>query len=405
MKADTKQNAGDTPSKYTWEYELQWYYHNFNWYYFTFLFIVPTCALFLGKDVELRWNTLLMCAVFHYTAGSGISIGYHRLWTHKSFQACTALRYFLAIAGAAQAHRSILEWVTHHRAHHQYTDTDLDPYNARRGFLFTHIGWLVARNPKSWGKVDVSDLMKDPVVVWQSRYYRLLTILFVLILPTSVAHFGWDDWKGGLLYCTVYRTLITSHIVFLVNSLAHSSWAGTQPYSDKHTARNVSPFWALLSGGETNHNFHHTFPTDFRTGLHWSEFDISQWAIRVFEKLGLAWDLTTVSQSEIEQAILRQKKRELGIDLDGETKSVSSLPSMDWAYFIGQSDLGRRLICIDGVVHDVASFMSDHPGGPDQIQEFVGKDATDAFHSGQHPHSPHAETLLAGMRVAIIQRP
>ena len=193
-------------------------------------------------------------------------------------------------------------WVRHHRAHHSYTDTDRDPYNARRGFLFSHIGWLIGLNPSAWGKVDMSDLQNDPIVRWQQRYYLIIGLLVSPGLTTAIAHFGWDDWKGGLLYGYYFRMFVGYQSTFLVNSLAHAPWGGTQPYSDRHTARNVPGFLAFLSAGEGNHNFHHTFPSDYRNGLRWFEGDPTALVIEVCQWLGLAWGLKTTKASEIEEA-------------------------------------------------------------------------------------------------------
>ncbi|KAJ5661141.1 uncharacterized protein N7484_000513 [Penicillium longicatenatum] len=147
----------------------------------------------------MKRNTLLITVILHITGGFSITAGYHRLWSHRSYRAHPVLRYFLAALGAAQCQWSIMWWVQHHRAHHRYTDTDQDPYDARWGFWFSHIGWLLALNTTKWGKVDVSDLKRDPVVIWQQRYYVILAILGCDVLPTAIAYLGWDDWKAGFL--------------------------------------------------------------------------------------------------------------------------------------------------------------------------------------------------------------
>lgn len=292
-------------------------------------------------------------------------------------------------------------WVRHHRAHHQYTDTDKDPYNAHRGFLFTHIGWLIGYNPSAWGKVDLSDLEKDPVVVWQERYYVIIALLISPGLPIAISHYGWDDWKGGLVYGAAVRLAISMHCTFFVNSLAHASWAGTQPYSDKHTARNV-PLVALLAGGEGSHNFHHTFPSDYRNGMKWFEPDWSTHFILMCQRLGLASDLITTSPSEIEMARLIQIQQGHHFEKPN-LPALPQLPVMDWNSFTAQVARGRCLVCINDIVHDITDFIYDHPGGRMVLQDAIGQDVTNTFYNGHHPHSPYAKTILEAMRIALIQ--
>lgn len=305
----------------------------------------------------------------------------------------------LAFLGAGQSQWSIMWWTHHHRAHHQYTDTDRDPYNARRGFFFSHVGWMLGPNQESWGPVDLSDLKNDPVVIWQQRYYLPLALASGALLPTTIAYFGWNDWKGGLLYGGFLRVAVVLQSSFLINSVAHSSWAGTQPYSNHTTARNV-PLLRVWTLGEGNHNFHHTFPSDYRNGILWYEHDPSRWIILGLSKLGLVYGLKTTSNEEIERARLMQSGCEPQVHHQ-DTAAVSSLPQIDWLTYINQVNEGRPWICIDHIVHDVTKFMDDHPGGRAIIQQAIGLDGTALFYV-QHANSPHAKRVLETLRVARI---
>ena len=225
--------------------------------------------------------------------------GYHRLWTHKSYRACLPIRCFLAFVGAGQLQWSIVWWSTHHRAHHRYLDTDKDPYNARRGLFYSHVGWIIGMTPSTWGKVDVSDVKADPVAVWQQRYYIPIAILSGLVVPAIIAHVGWHDWVGGFFYAGVVRIYFHLQVTFLVNSLAH--YAGTQPYSTDNTSRD-NLFVALFTSGEGYHNFHHRFPADYRNGVHVLAWDPTKWFIWSCTRLGLASRLRRTPQREIESA-------------------------------------------------------------------------------------------------------
>ena len=305
------------------------------------------------------------------------------------------IRILLAVVGAAQSQWPILWWVQHHRAHHKYTDTDKDPYNAKRGLWFSHIGWLLGLNEAAWGPVDLSDLEEDPVVIWQQLLYYPILIIVGVLFPAAVAHFGWNDWKGGMLYGGVARIMLSQHITFLINSVAHASWAGSQPYSASTTARNV-PILAFFTLGEGNHNFHHTFPTDYRSGIKWQEPDISKWVIWLWAKVGLASELRTVSSLDIELARYAQH-----LDRTEDAKRLFDLPEVTWEKYTCQANRGYCWILIDGVVHDVREFMDVHPGGRDLIQGGIGNDATALYHE-HHSHSPYANTILRDLRVSFI---
>lgn len=284
----------------------------------------------------------------------------------------------------------------HHRAHHQYTDTDKDPYNARRGFLYSHIGWLIGFNPSAWGAVDLSDLESDPVVLFQDKYYIPIALATSLGIPIGIAGYGWSDWLGGFVWGAWVRLTISMHGTWLINSLAHASWGGTQPYSNKTTARNVTLI-SFFTLGESNHNFHHTFPSDYRNGIRWFEPDMSTWFILLCQALGLASDLKTTSHAEVERARLLQG------DFLSHEDTLRDLPSMDWSKFTSQISRGRCLTCIDNIVYDITGFISDHPGGQETIISSIGRDSTATFYSGYHPHSLNAEAILTKYRVAIAQ--
>ncbi|KAJ5808324.1 hypothetical protein N7474_009593 [Penicillium riverlandense] len=303
--------------------------------------------------------------------------------------------------GACQMQWSILWWARHHRAHHRYVDTDRDPYNARRGLLWSHIGWLLTHSGReSWGEVDMSDLENDSVVQWQHKHYTALKLLVGISLPTLVAHFGWNDSEGGFLYASLLRVCITWHGTFLVNSVAH--WVGTQPYSDKHTPRE-NVWLALITFGEGYHNFHHEFPNDYRNGVRWYDFDPSKWAIWLWARLGLTSHLNRASSTDIEKCRMKQlqKKSRLG-KRNGQEHAIR-LPVIEWEQYVAMTQKGLHLISVAGIVHDVTEFMAQHPGGEKLIWQAIGTDATSMFHGGVYDHSTHANNLLEMMQVGVIR--
>lgn len=145
---------------------------------------------------------------------------------------------------------SIRWWSAKHRAHHRWTDTKKDPYNIRRGLLYSHVLWMILKeDPKHCGRPDISDLNEDPVVIWQHRNYIRFVLGFGLILPMAMAGLGWGDWKGGLVYAGILRMFLFQQATFCVNSLAH--WLGDQASFHVHWRRSpdlLTSFSPLTTG-------------------------------------------------------------------------------------------------------------------------------------------------------------
>lgn len=145
------------------------------------------------------------------------TIGYHRYWAHRSFNAAVPLQYVLAVAGAGAVQGSIKWWARGHRAHHRYTDTPLDPYSANKGLWYSHVGWILVKPRRRPGYADISDLSASPVVQWQAKWYVQLLIGAAFILPTMVAGIFWGDWRGGFFYAGAARLLFVHHVCSLLH--------------------------------------------------------------------------------------------------------------------------------------------------------------------------------------------
>jgi stearoyl-CoA desaturase (delta-9 desaturase) len=227
----------------------------------------------------------LFFAIFMVFNGIGIGSGYHRLWSHRTYQAHPALKWFLAVMGGMALQNSIIVWSARHRIHHRdVDDNDKDPYSIGRGFWFAHIGWML-RDYQS-GEIDYSvvrDLEKDPVAAWQHRWYWTLVWTTNVAVPLLL---GWltGDMLGMFLLAGVLRLVLSHHVTFFINSLAHM-W-GKQPYTDENSARDQH-FLALITYGEGYHNYHHLFQSDYRCGIRWWHLDINKWFISTCALLGL----------------------------------------------------------------------------------------------------------------------
>jgi len=243
--------------------------------------IVPWYGIVHGFN---GWAWLFF-GIFIVLNGIGIGSGYHRLWSHRTYEAHPALKWFLAVMGGMSLQNSIIIWSARHRVHHRdVDDNDKDPYSIGRGFWFAHIGWMLKDYPS--GEVDYSivrDLERDPVAAWQHRWYWTLVLVTNVVLPLLL---GWmtGDMLGMFLLAGVARLVITHHVTFFINSLAHM-W-GRQPYTDENTARDHHLI-ALITYGEGYHNYHHIFQSDYRCGIRWWHLDINKWFISTCALLGL----------------------------------------------------------------------------------------------------------------------
>jgi stearoyl-CoA desaturase (delta-9 desaturase) len=234
--------------------------------------------------------------------GMAITCGYHRLFAHCTYEAHPILKVAYLLFGAMALQNSALNWAAAHRVHHRYIDDpERDPYCARRGFWFSHIGWMLRSYPS--GEPDFStvrDLQRDRLVMWQHNHYLLLALSTNFGLPLLVGFLTGDVW-GVFLLAGILRLVASHHFTFFINSLAHM-W-GSQPYTDENTARD-NPVVALLTYGEGYHNFHHMFAHDYRNGLRWWQWDPSKWFISSMSVVGLASNLKRVPWFRIQRALL-----------------------------------------------------------------------------------------------------
>jgi stearoyl-CoA desaturase (delta-9 desaturase) len=260
--------------------------------------VVPWYGFAVGYHAAAWvWFTLLLGA-----NGMAITCGYHRLFSHATYEAHPVLKVAYLLFGAMALQNSALVWSAGHRQHHRFIDdVERDPYCARRGFWFSHIGWMLHHYPS--GEPDFSmvrDLERDPLLRLQHRYYVPLAVAMNVGLPLLL---GWasGDVIGTFLLAGVLRLVVSHHFTFFINSLAHI-W-GSQPYTDENTARD-NPVVALLTYGEGYHNFHHMFAHDYRNGVRAWQWDPSKWFIAAMSRLGLARNLKRIPWFKIQRAML-----------------------------------------------------------------------------------------------------
>jgi stearoyl-CoA desaturase (delta-9 desaturase) len=252
-------------------------------------------------DNALHWSDIVVFAIVYPICGLGITVGFHRLLTHRAFKTKPWLRFTFAAMGSMAIEGPVISWVADHRKHHAFADQPGDPHSphvdhghglkgALRGLFHAHVGWLFIHTDRANKERYAPDLMNDPVVRYVDRTF-LLWVFVGLLLPFLL---GWAiggtllAGLTGLLWGGLVRMLVLHHVTYSINSLCH--FFGRRDYETDDESRNL--LWlAPLSLGESWHNNHHAFPTSAHHGLRWWQVDISALVIRGLEKVGLAWDV------------------------------------------------------------------------------------------------------------------
>jgi stearoyl-CoA desaturase (delta-9 desaturase) len=251
--------------------------------------------------IAVTWPSVVLATGWFVVSSTAITAGYHRLFSHAAYRAKKPLELFYLLTGAAAFQGPALQWSAQHRDHHTYVDQPKDPYNIRMGFWFAHMGWVVRRTNPNFDRVK--DLQKSGLMNWQSKNYYPIAFSTSFIVPTLIGAM-WGEALGAFFMVGLVRLVIQWHMTFCVNSVAH--YWGTQKYSTQHTAR--GSWWlSFITWGEMDHNFHHTFPSDFRTGTRWYDFDPGKWVVWVSERVGLAHDLNATDPEKIDRAMERTR--------------------------------------------------------------------------------------------------
>ena len=270
----------------------------------------------------LDWFQAALFLGFFIATGLSITLGYHRLFSHRAFQAGWPVRLATLLFGAAAFENSVLCWAADHRRHHKFVDHDEDPYDITKGFFHAHIGWIFLQSPGDASLEFAGDLQQDRLVMWQHNNYRSVAIGVGFVLPALLGGLwnGWVGALGGLLIGGVARTVFVQHMTFFINSLCHT--LGTRPYSSRCTARD-SALMALFTFGEGYHNFHHSFQHDYRNGVKPWQFDPTKWSIWLLSKLGLARQLRRVPAERILHAEVAEQQRQLAAALTHQPKRLA----------------------------------------------------------------------------------
>ena len=278
---------------------------------FLTLTAVPAYIWHFGID----WFQVALFFVMFCACGFSITLGYHRLFSHLSFQAHWSVKLFTLIFGAGAFENSALMWCCEHRTHHKHVDHDEDPYDVSKGLFHAHIGWLLFKLRPDNRYDNVPDLKKDKLVMWQHRNVQLIAVLVAFVFPGILGYFwgGWQSALGAFLIAGVARVVVLQHATFCINSLCH--YIGKRPYSSQCSARD-SWITAIVTFGEGYHNYHHEFQHDYRNGVKPWQFDPTKWIIWTLSKLRLAGSLRRVPSERILLAQLGEAQRRIESKLE-----------------------------------------------------------------------------------------
>ena len=245
-------------------------------------FLLVHAACFVAIWTGVTWEAVIIGIALYWLRMFGITAGYHRYFSHRSYATSRVFQFMLACLAQSTAQKSVLWWAAKHRHHHLFSDTEHDVHSPRHtGFLFAHVGWIFARKHDTVDLVKVGDLAKYPELMWLHKY-ELAPAAALALITFLIA--GWP----GLVVGFFWSTVAVYHATFCINSLAHVH--GSKRYVTGDDSRN-NWLLAFFTMGEGWHNNHHAYQASVRQGFRWWEIDPTFYIIKALSWLGVVWDL------------------------------------------------------------------------------------------------------------------
>lgn len=292
-----------------------------NWDTFSFVVIyhLLILALLPAFISVASWGAFWLFLVTYIIGGMTITVGYHRLYSHKAYNANPTFEWAILIGSALSFEMSALKWSHDHRIHHNHIDTDKDPYSIKKGFWYAHILWLFDYQ-RVYDESLVTDLLKNPRVVFQNRYY----LQIVIAVNLAVFFFGWAVLGSALasfFMGFLVRLAMIHHSTWFINSLCHTF--GSKSYARELSAVD-NAILAVLTFGEGYHNYHHAFAADYRNGIRWYHFDPSKWTIWVASKLGMVTKLRVINDVTVQKSLVMKDKKMMVKHLEDEAGELAA---------------------------------------------------------------------------------
>ncbi len=288
--------------------------------------ILGVLAYFYVKNFGFGMYELLLILTSYYVVNITIGVGLHRCWAHGAFVPNKVVELILIGLSSVALQGPILKWVSDHTRHHAYTDTDKDPHSPLKfgggikGFLWSHIGWMLVKSPLDIDKSTVKKFSRNKLVMLQFKYYWQVVLFTNTIVPFAIGFLCTGSYVGGIagfIFLGIGRA-IQQHATFCINSMTH--YFGSKDYDKNSTAGDIA-WMAPFLLGENWHNFHHAFPSDYRNGPKWYQFDVHKWIIWILAKLNLAHELKLTSDIRI----IAQRKAALSYSFKSISQRWSDL--------------------------------------------------------------------------------
>ncbi|XP_063822739.1 stearoyl-CoA desaturase 5-like [Ostrinia nubilalis] len=264
------------------------------------LILVSAYLIFIDRRYYPKRQTFIFLFSLTLLTTFGVTAGAHRLWSHRAYKAKIPLQIMLLIGFLTAGMNDLYNWVRDHRVHHKFSETSADPHNATRGFFFSHVGWMMTKQHpdvlREAVKVDMSDIEGNPLIRFHVRHFKILKLLFALVLPVLIPVVFWDERISVAFLALVLKHAYILHTMWSVNSFAHLY--GNRPYNSKINPREN---WVLsvFSIGEGWHNYHHTFPWDYKAAELAFPFNGTTNLLDLFAKIGWAYDRKVASPALI----------------------------------------------------------------------------------------------------------
>lgn len=273
----------------------------------------------------ITWQAVVAGVVLFWVRQWGVTAGYHRYFSHRTFKTSRVFQFLLAFLAQSSVQKGALWWAAHHRRHHKHSDQEGDLHSPKRdGFWYAHLGWLFAEGSEETDYRRIKDFAKYPELVWLNKYH---------LVPPIVVALGLTWWLGlpGLFVGFFWSTILLWHNTFFINSLAHV-W-GRRRFETTDTSKN-NVFLALMTLGEGWHNNHHRYQSSARNGFYWWEVDVTYYVLKMLSWVGLVWDLRPVPERVLAEgrAADRAHRRKAESEAaEARSARPSVAPSMDVA--------------------------------------------------------------------------
>ena len=266
-------------------------------------FILCHLAVFGAIWTGIPWQAVVLCLVLYVVRMWGVTAGYHRYFSHRTFKTSRVFQFVLAFLAMSTAQKGVLWWGAHHRRHHKHSDQPGDVHSpVLGGFFHSHMGWLFYDGAGDTDLDKIQDFARYPELRWLNRHYLVPPTLLAIGCATF---FGWS----GLVVGFFWSTVLLWHGTFFINSLAHVM--GKRRFQTTDDSRN-NPLLALLTLGEGWHNNHHRYQASARNGFYWWELDMTYYVLKALGWVGVVWDLRSVPEKILEEGRQADRARAAG---------------------------------------------------------------------------------------------